>query len=89
MDYIYDYIRRYYSYKENECLMYYFVCGNINYTEYSIIKSLLYEYNDDNLIIKTEKNITGKVVIPFNYKNRKGDIMTYLDKFIIITLYPI
>lgn len=78
IDVIHDYIKRYYSYKENECIMKYFL----------IKKLILSEINDNNLILGNKKNIIGKEVFPFNYYNRNGDIMTFLDKYIIITFYP-
>ena len=82
MSYIPIFIKRYYSYRENECIMHYI--DNID------INLILSELNNDNtFILEKEKDIIGKKVIPFIYKNRSGDIMTYLDKYIIITFYPL
>jgi hypothetical protein len=78
MDHIIDYIKRYFNYRENECIMCYFINDDSDFIE----------FNDISLKLKKEKKIIGTKVIPFNYKNRSGDIMTYNDKYIIITLYP-
>jgi hypothetical protein len=87
MSFIPIYIKNYYSYKEHECIMHYInLIDNIDYTYINLILS---ELNDKEFIVKKEKDIIGKKVIPFNYKSRSGDIMTYLDKYIIITFYPI
>lgn len=83
---IYNYIKSYYSYKENQCIMhYYYIFEKNNFPNINI---LLSKINDNDLNLKKEKIITGKAVIPFNYKNRNGDIMTHLSKYIIITFYP-
>ena len=82
MYYVHIFIKNYYSYRENECIM--------NYMDYIDINLILSQLNDNKeFILKKEKNIIGKKVYPFNYKNRNGDIMTYLDKYVIITFYPI
>lgn len=88
MDHIIDYIKRYFNYRENECIMCYFINDDTNFIEFKSISLLLSEFNDISLKLKKEKKIIGTKVIPFNYKNRSGDIMTYNDKYIIITLYP-
>ena len=85
MSYIPIFIKRYYSYRENECIMHY-----IDIIDIIDINLILSELNNDNtFILEKEKDIIGKKVIPFIYKNRSGDIMTYLDKYIIITFYPL
>lgn len=84
MSYIPIFIKNYYSYRENECIMHYIDIIDIN------LNLILSELNNDNtFILEKEKDIIGKKVIPFIYKNRSGDIMTYLDKYIIITFYPL
>jgi hypothetical protein len=60
----------------------------INNIDYIDINLILSQFNDSEFILKKEKNIIGKKVIPFKYKYREGDIMIYLDKYIIITFYP-
>ena len=88
MSYIPIFIKNYFSYKENECIMHYIdLNDNIDYKDINLILS---QYNDDKkLILRKEKQIIGKNVIPFNYNNRNGDIMIHLSKYIIITFYPI
>jgi hypothetical protein len=68
--------------------MCYFINDDSDFIEFKSISLLLSEFNDISLKLKKEKKIIGTKVIPFNYKNRSGDIMTYNDKYIIITLYP-
>jgi hypothetical protein len=88
MSYIPIFIKNYFSYKANECIMHYIdLNDNIDYKDINLIVS---QYNNDKkLILRKEKQIIGKNVIPFNYNNRNGDIMIYLSKYIIITFYPI
>lgn len=75
------------NYKQSQVLMKFFFIDS-NDKEISLISTILYEklkplYYEDKII-----EIMGKKVKLFIYNNRKGDIMTYLDKYIIITLYP-
>ena len=90
MEHIIEYIKSYHSYRENECLMQYFISEDKTYIELKVIDAILYLSFLCNFEfkLKKEKKIMGKNVIPFKYKNREGDIMTYLDKYILITLYP-
>jgi hypothetical protein len=95
MSFIPNYIKNYYSYRVNECIMHYinFIdnIDNINYNDinYNDINLILSKFNDTEFILKKEKYIIGKKAIPFIFKYREGDIMVYLDKYIIITFYPI
>lgn len=82
MSNVHIFIKNCFSYRKNECIMHY-----IDYIDINLILSEL--NNNKEFILKKEKNIIGKKVFPFNYKNRKGDIMTYQDKYVIITLYPV
>lgn len=62
----------------------------IDLIDYKDINLILSQFNNDKkIILKKEKQIIGKNVIPFNYNNRNGDIMIHLSKYIIITFYPI
>jgi hypothetical protein len=85
MSYIPIFIKNYTSYKENECIMHY-----IDLIDYKDINLILSQFNNDKkIILRKEKQIIGKNVIPFNYNNRNGDIMIHLSKYVIITFYPI
>lgn len=75
------------NYKQSQVLMKFFFIDS-NDKEISLISTILYEklkplYYEDKII-----EIMGKKVKLFIYNNRKGDIMIYLSKYIIITLYP-
>jgi hypothetical protein len=83
MSFIPIYIKNYYSYKENECIMHY-----IDLIDYKDINFILSQFNDNKFILLKEKKIIGKNVIPFYYNKRSGDIMIHLSKYIIITFYP-
>lgn len=89
MEHIYSYIYTCHSYKLNEIVMKFILCDDKLIIDYKNIVLLLSQYNDKSLIIQKERKIMGKSVIPFNYRDRNGDIMSYLDKYIIITFYPL
>lgn len=80
------YIKRFNSYKHYNCIMQYIISTNNDFHD---IELLLSEFNDDKFIIGEYKYIIGKKVLQFKYNDRNGDIMPYLDKYIIITYYPI
>jgi len=87
MDTVCKYIRDNYNYKENEIIFKFIEKDIIELTEnteyiYSVIKIYLCNFK------LKEKKIIGKNLISFIYKGRHCDIMEYMNKYWIITIYP-
>ena len=82
------YIQNNYNYKENLIVFKFIekdISEIINNTDYIFYNVLTY-LCPFNLI---KKEIFGKNIISFTYRNRNCDIMEYMNKYWIITMYPI
>lgn len=91
MDKVILYIKENYS-NNNEKILFKLIEKDFDEKEYSFYNN---EYIKRNIISNLVvfnlnfETIAGKDLITFNYYNRKCDIMEYMNKYWIITIYPL